>query len=51
VGGEIGIHGTDHESFNRVGLNWTLGCISLFNLDVQELYAFVQVGTLVYIKD
>lgn len=51
VGGEIGIHGTDREAFNRVGINWTLGCISLFNLDVQELYSFVQVGTLVYIKD
>jgi lipoprotein-anchoring transpeptidase ErfK/SrfK len=51
VGGEIGIHGTDHESFNRVGINWTLGCISLFNLDVQDLYSLVQVGTLVYIKD
>lgn len=51
VGGEVGIHGTDYESFNRVGINWTLGCISLFNLDVQELYSLVQVGTLVYIKD
>jgi lipoprotein-anchoring transpeptidase ErfK/SrfK len=51
VGGEVGIHGTDRESFNRVGINWTLGCISLFNLDVQELYSLVQVGTLVYIKD
>jgi lipoprotein-anchoring transpeptidase ErfK/SrfK len=51
VGGEIGIHGTDREAFNRVGINWTLGCISLFNLDVQDLYSFVQVGTLVYIKD
>jgi murein L,D-transpeptidase YafK len=51
VGGEVGIHGTDREAFNRVGINWTLGCISLFNLDVQELYAFVRVGTLVYIKD
>lgn len=51
VGGEVGIHGTDHESFNRVGINWTLGCISLFNPDVQELYSLVRVGTLVYIKD
>lgn len=51
VGGEIGIHGTDKEHFNRVGVNWTLGCISLFNPDVQELYTFVPVGTLVYIKD
>lgn len=51
VGGEIGIHGTDKESLNQVGINWTLGCISLFNLDVQEIYASVSSGTLVYIKD
>jgi len=51
VGGEIGIHGTDKETFNRVGINWTFGCISLFNPDVQELYAVVSIGTLVYIKD
>lgn len=51
IGGAIGIHGTDRERFNRVGINWTLGCISLFNADVKELYNFVSVGTLVYIKD
>ena len=51
VGGAIGIHGTDREAFNRAGINWTLGCISLFNPDVQELDAFVPVGTLVYIRD
>jgi lipoprotein-anchoring transpeptidase ErfK/SrfK len=51
VGSEIGIHGTDKETFNRVGINWTLGCISLLNADVKELYTLVPVGTLVYIKD
>lgn len=51
AGGAIGIHGTDIEAFNRVGINWTLGCISMFNADVKELYTFVPVGTLVYIKD
>lgn len=50
-GGAIGIHGTDNEAFNRAKINWTLGCISLFNKDVQELDSFVTVGTLVYIKD
>jgi murein L,D-transpeptidase YafK len=50
-GGAIGIHGTDNEAFNRAKINWTLGCISLFNKDVQELANFVTVGTLVYIKD
>jgi murein L,D-transpeptidase YafK len=51
VGGAIGIHGTDKEAFNRTSINWTFGCISLFNKDVQELYQLVSVGTLVYIKD
>lgn len=51
VGGAIGIHGTDKEKFNRVGINWTFGCISLVNKDVKELYQQVPNGTLVYIKD
>ena len=51
VGGAIGIHGTDKEKFNRLGINWTLGCISLFNQDVKELYKQVPDGTLVYIQD
>ena len=51
IGGAIGIHGTDREAFNRAGINWTLGCISLLNPDVQELDTFVPVGTLVYIRD
>lgn len=51
VGGEIGIHGTDKEALNQVGIDWTLGCISLSNADVQEVYATAPSGTLVYIKD
>ena len=51
VGGAIGIHGSDNEKFNRVGVNWTLGCISLSNEDVKELYEQVPTGTLVYIKE
>ncbi|HXG21262.1 MAG TPA: L,D-transpeptidase [Methylomirabilota bacterium] len=51
LGGAIGIHGTDNEAFNRARINWTLGCISLLNKDVQELYRLAPVGTLVYIKD
>jgi murein L,D-transpeptidase YafK len=50
-GGAIGIHGTDNEAFNRAKINWTLGCISLFNKDVQELYNLTAVGTWVYIKE
>lgn len=51
VGGAIGLHGTDKEKFNRLGINWTLGCISLFNQDVKGLYERVPNGTLVYIKE
>jgi murein L,D-transpeptidase YafK len=51
LGGAIGIHGTENEAFNRANINWTLGCISLLNKDVKELYSLVSVGTLVYIKD
>ena len=51
LGGAIGIHGSDNEAFNRVKINWTLGCVSLLNKDVKELYSLVPVGTLVYIKD
>jgi L,D-peptidoglycan transpeptidase YkuD (ErfK/YbiS/YcfS/YnhG family) len=51
AGSAIGIHGTDKENFNRLGINWTLGCISLLNHDMKELHALVPVGTLVYIKE
>jgi len=51
-GGAIGIHGTwPNEDFviDRYN-NWTLGCISLKNGDVQELYNYIQPGTPVQIK-
>lgn len=51
IGGAIGIHGTDNEAFNRAKINWTLGCVSMLNKDVKELYSFVSVGTFVRIKD
>ena len=50
IGGAIGIHGTQDEDFNRRGVNWTEGCISLFNSDVDELYELVPVGTRVMIE-
>ena len=50
-GGEIGLHGTDHAELNKVGVNWTLGCISLSNPDIRELYRTTPEGTLVYIKE
>ncbi len=51
-GGGIGIHGTwpkDDFMIDRYK-NWTNGCISLKNSDVQELYSYIQVGTPVTIK-
>jgi murein L,D-transpeptidase YafK len=50
-GGAVGIHGTDRESFNRTGINWTLGCVSLLSKDVKELDQLISVGTLVYIHN
>ena len=47
IGGEVGIHGVPKNSDNLIddGLNWTWGCISLKNKDVDDLYEFVQKGT------
>lgn len=52
IGGSIGIHGTwPHEDFviDRYK-NWTLGCISMKNSDVSEVYAFAKSGTKVSIQ-
>ena len=50
IGGAIGIHGTENEGLNERGVNWTRGCVSLFNRDVEELYDLVPVGTRVVIE-
>jgi murein L,D-transpeptidase YafK len=47
----VGIHGSDKEDLNRVGVNWTYGCVSLMNRDVEELYDTVPEGTLLLIRD
>ena len=51
IGGEIGIHGVPSGTDSRIGEknNWTLGCISLTNKDVDEIYEVVKAGTLVEI--
>ncbi|MFN4312776.1 MAG: murein L,D-transpeptidase family protein [Chitinophagaceae bacterium] len=52
IGGGIGIHGTwPHEDFviDRYK-NWTLGCISMKNTHVLEIYSYTPVGTQVRIK-
>lgn len=51
VGSEVGIHGVpsggDHLINQRN--NWTWGCVSLKNADVNEIYDFVELGTMVEI--
>lgn len=49
-GGEIGIHGSDEPTLNRADVDWTLGCISLLDSDVEDLYRWVPVGTPVWIR-
>ncbi len=51
-GGGIGIHGVfPHEDFSVDRYNnWTNGCISLKNGDVEELYSYISVGTPITIK-
>ena len=52
IGGGIGIHGTwPHEDFQIDRYkNWTLGCISMKNDDVEEIYRFIIPGTKVIIR-
>jgi murein L,D-transpeptidase YafK len=51
MGGAVGIHGSDKEELNARGVDWTHGCISLFNRDALELSAIVPVGTPVWIAE
>src|SRR5688572_21178491 len=52
IGGAIGIHGTwPHEDFQIDRYkNWTLGCISMKNEDVEDFYRYTQVGTRIIIR-
>jgi len=51
-GGGVGIHGTwPHDDYIIDNYkNWTNGCISLKNEDVEDLYSYVPVGTPVTIQ-
>jgi murein L,D-transpeptidase YafK len=51
AGGAIGIHGTDKPSLNAHDVDWTWGCISLQNEDIDDVASLVPVGTLVLIED
>jgi lipoprotein-anchoring transpeptidase ErfK/SrfK len=50
VGGRIGIHGSDEPELNRGDINWTTGCISVDDEDVEELTRLLPKGTLVIIN-
>lgn len=50
LGNAVGIHGTDREEQNVRGVDWTWGCVSLFNRHVEELYDRVPLGTPVLIE-
>ena len=52
IGGSVGIHGTwPHEDFVIDKFkNWTLGCISMKNQDISEIYSFIPSGTEVVIR-
>jgi len=51
IGGEIGIHGVkkDQDWLIDRKVNWTWGCVSLKNKDVDEIYPLLQRGTTIEI--
>jgi murein L,D-transpeptidase YafK len=49
-GGLVGIHGTDSPVLNNREVNWTLGCISVNNPDIEEMARLLPIGTVVIIK-
>ena len=51
IGGSIGIHGVPAHKDYLIdeGINWTLGCISVSNDDIEEIYSYTGVGTKVII--
>jgi murein L,D-transpeptidase YafK len=55
IGGGIGIHGVESasgisDSYVEQRINWTLGCVSMKDRDVAELYNIIKVGTPVVIR-
>jgi murein L,D-transpeptidase YafK len=52
IGGEIGIHGVPagFDSLIDLRKNWTLGCISLKNKDVDEIYPYIGSNTKIMIR-
>jgi lipoprotein-anchoring transpeptidase ErfK/SrfK len=52
IGGGVGIHGTwPHDDYIIDNYkNWTMGCISMKNKDVEDLYSYLPVGTRVTVR-
>jgi len=52
IGGEIGIHGVPNDMDKLIDLhvNWTLGCVSMKNRDIDELYPFISGSTMIVIR-
>jgi murein L,D-transpeptidase YafK len=46
IGGDVGIHGVPKGADDAIDQhqNWTLGCVSLKNKDIDEIYSFAFVG-------
>ncbi len=51
MGGAVGIHGTDKPELNQKNVDWTFGCISIGNAEVEDLATLVPAGTPVLIED
>ena len=45
-GGDIFIHGRANR-FGPKGPDWTAGCISVTNNEIEDIYAMVQIGTII----
>lgn len=52
IGGDVGIHGVPKGADYAIDQkqNWTLGCVSLKNKDIDEIYDFVFIGMTVEIE-
>jgi len=49
-GGDIFIHGAPRLFRNRNKADWTAGCISVTDKEIEDIYAMVPNGTMIYIK-
>jgi len=52
IGGQIGIHGVPKGTDSMIDfkINWTLGCISMKNKDVNEIYPYINKTTKILIR-